>query len=170
LEEIRSREAALKEELKRLKADLKCASNSTAGSVSEIASKEAELLELKEKLVAMKRLKEDDKLALEKEFNEKRDQLEKNNEKLTKEMLKHMRRADELSETVQSVINYFFAYHYHYFQIIFFLKVEEKLKLKSQKCDSLSKRIVELENQTLSLTDIQNRLVDHVTMLVTHEF
>ncbi|XP_046438329.1 kinesin-like protein KIF20B isoform X1 [Daphnia pulex] len=149
LEESRSREAALKEELKRLKEDLKCASNSTAGSVSEISSKEAELLELKEKLVAMKRLKEDDKLALEKEFNEKRDQLEKNNEKLTKEMLKHMRRADELSETIQSV--------------------EEKLKLKSQKCDSLSKRIVELENQTLSLTDIQNRLVDHEIALKEKE-
>jgi len=96
-----------------LKEDLKCASNSTAGSVSEIASKEAELSEMKEKLAAMKQVQEEIKIALEKEFNEKRDQLEKNNEKLTKEMLKHMRRADELSETIQLVITNFSANHSH---------------------------------------------------------
>jgi hypothetical protein len=132
LKESRSREAALKEELKRLKEDLKCASNSTVGSVSEIASKEAELLELKEKLVAMKRLKEDDKLALEKEFNEKLDKLED-----------VVRRADELSEIIQSVINYCFVYHYHFFQIICFHSWEAstlgsiKRRLYNAKCPDI---------------------------------
>lgn len=43
------------------------------------------------------------RLQIEKEFQEKFDQLERDNEKLTKEMLKHMRRAEELSRTVDEV-------------------------------------------------------------------
>ena len=46
----------------------------------------------------------EEKLKLEKTFQMKFDHLEKDNEKLTKDMLIHMRRANELSETLQSVI------------------------------------------------------------------
>ena len=47
----------------------------------------------------------EEKLKLEKTFQKKFDHLEKDNEKLTKDMLIHMRRANELSETLQSVIS-----------------------------------------------------------------
>ena len=57
----------------------------------------------KEKLVEFEKVAEE-KLKLEKTFQKKFDHLEKDNEKLTKDMLIHMRRANELSETLQSVI------------------------------------------------------------------
>ena len=100
-EEGHRREDALKEELQRQKERLKSASESTVDSVSKI---EGELQNAKEKLVALEKVAEE-KLKLEKTFQDKFDHLEKDNEKLTKDMLKHMRRANELSETMQTVIS-----------------------------------------------------------------
>lgn len=45
-----------------------------------------------------------EKLDLEKEFQNKFDQLEKENEILTKDMLKHMKRSNELSQSLHEVI------------------------------------------------------------------
>lgn len=102
-EKGRRREVSLEEELQRVKEGLKSASESTVGSVSKIASQEAELEETKGKLSALEKVAEE-KLKMEKNFQEKFDQLEKDNERLTKDMLKHMRRANELSDTIQTVI------------------------------------------------------------------
>lgn len=41
--------------------------------------------------------------------------------------------------------------------------MEEKLKLKSQKCDSLSHKLAELENEASNSENIQAQLVDNVT-------
>lgn len=78
------------------------------------------------------------KAQIEKEFQEKFDRLEKDNEKLTKEMLKHMRRADELSETLKGVNN--------------------ELKDEAEKCEMLSKRISDLETQNGDFGHVQSKL------------
>lgn len=106
IEQSQGREDALNEELGRLKEGLNSASESDRGSASMIANKEAELSDIKEKLAAFE-IAIENKSALEKVVNEKLDQLEKDNEKLTKDMLKHMRRANELSETHQMVFKIF---------------------------------------------------------------
>lgn len=105
-EQSQFREAALNEELKGLKKRLISDSENYAGSASTIVSKEAELSETKEKLEAMK-IAIENKSVLEKDLNQKLDQLEKDNEKLTKQMLKHMRRANELTETHEAVFTIF---------------------------------------------------------------
>lgn len=106
VEQSQFREAALNEELKGLKKRLISDSENYAGSASTIVSKEAELSDTKEKLEAMK-IAIENKSVLEKDLNQKLDQLEKDNEKLTKQMLKHMRRANELTETHEAVFTIF---------------------------------------------------------------
>ncbi|KAI9557627.1 Tryptophanyl-tR synthetase-like protein [Daphnia sinensis] len=148
VEQSRIRESALNEELQGLKKQLLSASENDAGSASTIASKEAELSDTKEKLEAMK-ITIENKSALEKDLNEKLDQLEKDNEKLTKQMLKHMRRANELTETHEVM--------------------EEKLRVKTQKCDSLSNRLIELENESSKFANIQTQLREYEIALKEKE-
>lgn len=42
------------------------------------------------------------------------------------------------------------------------LQLNEELKLKSLKCDSLFSRITELETQNSSLSEVQSKLVDQL--------
>lgn len=79
LEESQRRQVELLEKLQGLQDE----SKSSAGSVA------AELLAAKTQARA--------------EWQEKCDRMERESEKLTKEMLKHMRRADELTETLAEV-------------------------------------------------------------------
>ncbi|KAK4016551.1 hypothetical protein OUZ56_031508 [Daphnia magna] len=148
VEQSQFREAALNEELKGLKKRLISDSENYAGSASTIVSKEAELSDTKEKLEAMK-IAIENKSVLEKDLNQKLDQLEKDNEKLTKQMLKHMRRANELTETHEAM--------------------EEKLRIKTQKCDSLSNRLIEIENDTSNFVHIQAQLREHEIALKEKE-
>lgn len=82
--------------------DLKSVSENPSGSASKTENQEEDLHNAKQKLAAIEMLTQE-KLALEKDFQNKFDQLEKVNEKLAKDALKHMMRANELSVTVQSV-------------------------------------------------------------------
>ena len=75
---------------------------------TKLKSSEQQVVDLEEqlkneKLKCKERVAEEGAKS-EKVFKEQFDTLEKNNEKLTKEMLKHLRRADQLSLTVNTVI------------------------------------------------------------------
>lgn len=101
-EAIKRSEVELKEELKKIQDGFKLSTALTGYSGVEIASLKAELLEAKEKLLAMETLVEE-KCRIEEHFQSKFDQLEKENETLNKDVLKHMRRANELGETIHTV-------------------------------------------------------------------
>lgn len=45
--------------------------------------------------------------------------------------------------------------------------MEEKLRIKTQKCDSLSNRLIEIENDTSNFVHIQAQLREHVTTFFT---
>ena len=75
---------------------------------TKLKSSEQQVLELEECLKEEK-LKFEERMAQEeakseKVFKDQFDAVEKDNEKLTKDMLKHLRRADQLSLTVNTVI------------------------------------------------------------------
>ena len=73
-----------------LEEQLKCLKSSSENSLSFASSKlETELLT--------------SKAQMKKEFQEQFDRLEKDNEKLTKNMLQHMKRVNELSEELNGV-------------------------------------------------------------------
>lgn len=74
---------------------------------TKLKGSEQRVLELEERLKEEKlRAKEqlDEGAKTEKVIKDQFDTIEKDNEKLTKEMLKHLRRADQLSQTVNTVI------------------------------------------------------------------
>ena len=93
LEKSQRRNVALEDELKSYKlAD---------GLVD--SEKQEQLVLAEKRLVELEKMIQD-KNRTESQWMEKFDGMEANNEKLNKEMLKHMRRADQLSETVNKVI------------------------------------------------------------------
>lgn len=92
----------LREELKKIQVGFKLSTALTDDSGVKIASLKAELLEAKEKLLAMEMIIEE-KRRIEENFQSKFDQLEKENETLNKDVLKHMRRANELGESLHTV-------------------------------------------------------------------
>ena len=84
---------ALEVRLKDQTKELKTVSGDSADSVSNLSKLQQKMAE------EQKRVEQ-----LEKAHKNQFDAVEKDNEKLTKEMLKHLRRADQLSETVNTVI------------------------------------------------------------------
>lgn len=103
LGESQQKEALLNNELDNLKKVFESSSESNNDSLSKVANLEAELLKTKGKLLAMEKTV-NERSELENSFQIKFDQLEKENELLTKDMLKHMRRASELSESLHTVL------------------------------------------------------------------
>jgi len=111
---------------------------------TKLKSSEQQVLELEECLKEEK-LKFEEQMAQEeakseKVFKDQFDAVEKDNEKLTKDMLKHLRRADQLSLTVNTL--------------------KEELNQKTQKCESLLNQMKELESQCETLTTIQSQLIE----------
>merc|ERR1712136_387129 len=111
---------------------------------TKLKSSEQQVVDLEEqlkneKLKCKERVAEEGAKS-EKVFKEQFDTVEKNNEKLTKEMLKHLRRADQLSLTVNTL--------------------KEELVQKTQKCESLLNQIKELDTRCETLSTIQSQLTE----------
>lgn len=109
-----------------------------------------------EKLIEEKSLTEEN-------LQEKIDLLEKENETLNKDVLKHMRRANELSESIHEVCHLivitFPIFSSLYFKQMFF-QLKEELRTKSHKCDSLAARAEELETLNSNYSSVQSQLLE----------